>query len=125
MKTSSFLRSTGGRIASFTLGWGLAAPGILALMGPGPLVAVFIPLSTMACVVGALFAGWLAIRDFWPQALAMGIGLPFLGGFYLALMFWAPSAGSLFAGLALSASAAITIATAVAPRERRTALARP
>lgn len=87
----SFVASAGGRMACATAAVGAAGAGAVALAGAhayAALVAV-----TFACVLGSIATVVLALEDYWREALALMLALPWIGGPYLALLHALAGAG--------------------------------
>lgn len=92
--THSFWVSTSGRALAGTGAFCLLIGSALAFVGPGghvlPIIAITVPL----CIIGGLFSVGFGVMEFPDQALAMILGLPFLGGVYSASLYLLPDSGT-------------------------------
>jgi hypothetical protein len=88
-----YIWSPGGRLANGTLAFALLAAGVLAILGPGEHEIVFLAAVPLVCIVAAIFAIGLSVRDHGGHALALVVVLPIAAGPYLGFLSIAPDLG--------------------------------
>jgi len=86
MTFKQFFTSTGGKFATGTLSFALAAAGALALLGPGRHVHWIVSIATMLTAAGFIAAVGLSLERFQSISIALLLLLPLLGGLYFVTL---------------------------------------
>jgi hypothetical protein len=113
MNGREFFVSTPGRIACVTGLVALAAPGAMAVSGPGPNDVRHAACIVIACILGCAATGLLSVYRFMPVSLAIAFFAPLIAAFYVAGLSFVASLGATL-GWALLALALLPMATMIA-----------
>ncbi len=113
MNGREFFVSAPGRLTCAVGTFAFAAPGILALRGPGPYDIQLAAIIILLTIVGCVFAAVLSAQRYFLVAAAYGALLPFLAFFYVALATHVSALGPAVGGILIAISL-LPLATAVA-----------
>jgi hypothetical protein len=85
MNASEYLVTPSGRVFTATVGLAAIGAGAMAMRGSATYSAAIIATTCVLCIVASMFTIGLALADdLTGPTLTLTIGLPFVGGFYVA-----------------------------------------
>jgi hypothetical protein len=103
----------GAKYALTLLAHAVGSVGLLAILGPGSHLAALIGVFTMMALIGGILAVGFSMEASPTWSMGMVLGLPFLGGPYLAALYFAPQVGTAAGTILVMLSGALVFYAAV------------